>query len=194
MAALVTIFDGATAVDIRVFTSADSAVQAQAEQLRDDLNAFVETGDPFAVVASDDETGSHIRVAVVDTWAPGDPDWTAKSTADGIVSLQARSHEWLTRAVAFVSRRLGKHMWLPNAAFLIQPVLPEISVRLGRRQFHDVQDTGAFGTSGDFQHGDLEVNFPDWQRINMVGVVSPVTSSMKSQYWALTNARLSLSL
>ncbi len=39
-----------------------------------------------------------------------------------------------------------------------------------------MQDTGAFGTSGDFQKGPLETNFREWQRVNMVGPVASVAS------------------
>ena len=61
MSAPITLYDGCTAVEIRIATTAGPEVQAQAEQLRDDLNAFVATGDPFSVVASDSTITTKIK-------------------------------------------------------------------------------------------------------------------------------------
>ncbi len=187
MAARITLYDGVTALEIRVGTTAPPEVVSQAEQLRDDLNAFVAAADPFSVVVTDTTADGHIRVETETAWVPGDPDWSLLTSADGVLSVRARSAEWLTRAVARVSWALGKRMWLPNAAFLIQPLLETIEVRLNVRKVHDVQDTGAYGTSGDFQFGDLERTFPEWQRINMIAPVSSVTSS---HLWQRATAEL----
>lgn len=174
MAARLTLYDGTTAVEIRVATSATAEVQAQAEQLRDDLNGFASAGDPFFVIVSDATTGDHIRVELTSAWSPGDADWELFSSATGILYVRGRSAEWLTRAVARLGWQLGKRMWLPNAAFVIQPTLSTIAIRVNVRKAHDVQDTGAFGTSGDFQRGELETHFPEWQRVNLVGPVAGV--------------------
>ena len=176
MSARITLYDSSTAVEIRIATTAGIEVQTQAEQLRDDLNAFVATDDPFVVVSSDSTSGDHIRVELETSWSPGDPDWKLFSSGAGILYVRARSAAWLTRAVARLSWRLGKRMWLPNSAFVVQPTLDTIEVRLNIEKAHDVQDTGAFGTSGDFQKGPLETNFPAWQRVNMVGPVAALTS------------------
>ena len=176
MSSPITLYDGTTAVEIRIATSAGPEVLAQAEQLRDDLNAFVATGDPFAVVASDSSAGDHIRVELLSGWAPGDADWELYSAADGILTVRARSAEWLTRAVAGVSWRLGKRMWLPNSAFLIQPSDSTVTIDVDFVKAHDVQDMGAFGTAGRFLEGPLKSNFSEWQRVNLVGAVPAVAS------------------
>ncbi len=72
MAARITLYDSSTAVEIRVATTASAEVRAQAEQLRDDLNAFVAAGDPFSVVSSDSTTGDHIRVELESSWSAGE--------------------------------------------------------------------------------------------------------------------------
>lgn len=176
MSAQITLYDGSTAVEIRIATTASAEVQSQAEQLRDDLNAFVAASDPFSVVSSDSTSCDHIRVELESGWCAGDADWKLFSSTGGILYVRARSAEWLTRAVARVSWRLGKRMWLPNSSFLVQPTFSTISVNFNIQKTHDVQDTGAFGTSGDFQFGPLETNFPEWRRVNMIGPVAAVTS------------------
>ena len=176
MTARVTLYDGATAVEIRIATTAGIDVQEQAEQLRDDLNAFIATGDPFMVVVSDSTVGDHIRVELDSSWTAGDADWKLFSSTAGILYVRARSAAWLSRAVARLSWRLGKRMWLPNNAFLVQPTYPKITVEIHKEKVHDVQDTGAFGTTGNFQRGPLESNFSEWQRINMVAPVEAVHS------------------
>ena len=100
MSARITLYDGSTAVEIRIATTAGADVQLQAEQLRDDLNAFVATADPFSVVSSDSTSGDHIRVELESGWSHGDADWKLFSSAAGILYVRARSAEWLTRAVA----------------------------------------------------------------------------------------------
>ncbi|MDJ0945626.1 MAG: hypothetical protein QNJ30_19330 [Kiloniellales bacterium] len=172
-----TLYDGTAAVDIRVATGEDPEVLPQAERLRDDLNAFVATGDPFNVVITDSTAGDHIRVEIEQNWATGDADWELFTAADGVLYVRARSALWLTRAVARLSWSLGKRMWLPNSAFLVQPTYPTISVELDIAKAHDVQDTGAFGTAGGFLEGSLKTDFPEWQRVNMVGPVPAVISS-----------------
>lgn len=176
MSARLTLYDGATAVEIRIATTAGDDVRAQAEQLRDDLNAFVAAADPFTVVASDSTLGDHVRVELANGWCPGDADWELLSAADGVLYLRARSAAWLARAVARLSWSLGKRLWLPNDAFRVQPTYPKLSVEIDIAKAHDVQDTGAFGTSGRFLKGPLETNFPEWQRVNMVGPVAALRS------------------
>lgn len=166
-----TLWDGTTALEVRVASTADADLQAQGQQLVDDLNAFVSGSDPFSLSLDDDLTTPHIRVRVFGEWSEGEPDWWLYG--DGAVMwVEARSTAWLTRAVARVSWELGKRMWFPDDVWIIQPTLSEIKWTSEIRKTNDYAFVGALGTAGGtFNFGTYETNFAEWRRINMVSSV-----------------------
>lgn len=162
------LYDGNTALDIRIGVGASSTVESHANQLATDLNAFIDGADPFTVVRSNETSDRHIRVRVATGWNPGDPDWTVRSTDNGLI-VEGRTEDWLARPIARLAFELGKRVWLPNPIWVYQPTDTTLTVDIDISKAYDVISSPGLGTSGGpWEKGTLETWFPEWLRTNMV--------------------------